>query len=107
MFAETGRWARRYAWCSRKVERQARHQIRPDPGLLDLGKERVRRRAARVVLHQLKKVLELPPQNPGPGEGLPDLVEAMAGAPSAEQSGDHVARLVASGFGVEIDLHHR
>src|SRR5271170_579064 len=53
------------------------------------------------------KILELPPQHPAAGEGLPDLVEAMAGAPSAEQGGDHVARLVAPFFGVEIDPHHR
>ncbi len=103
----TWRRARRQAWRSRKVERQARHQVMPDPGLLDLGKKWVRRRAARVVMHQLMKILELAPQHPGPGEGLPDLVEAMAGAPSAEQGGDHVARLVAPGLGVQIDLHHR
>ena len=52
------------AWRSRKIERQARHQIRPDPGLIDLGKERVRRRAARVVPHQLTKILELAPTAP-------------------------------------------
>src|SRR5262249_38242542 len=104
VFAEPRRRLRRQAHLGREIERQPRYQIAPDPGLVDHREERVRLRAASVVAHQLHEILELAPQHAGAGKSLSYLVKAAARAPSREHSGDDVARLIAPGLGIEIDI---
>src|SRR5262249_32696358 len=94
VFAEHRRGLRREAWPGRKVERHSRHQIPPDSGLIDCCKKRVCLRTARVVTHQLRKLLKMTPQHTSSSEGLPDLVEAVACTPPGEQRANHIARLV-------------
>ena len=64
------------------------------------------RRAARVVAHQLDKILKRPPEDAAAVKGGADLGQGPPGAPARQQRRDRVARLVAAGLGVEIDLHH-
>src|SRR5438477_618620 len=97
-----GRLARRCA----EFKRQARHRIAADPGLLDCGEERVGGRAARIVPHQLDKILKRAPQDAAAGKGRGDFRQRLAGAPPRDQRSDCGARLVAAGLGVKIDLHH-
>ena len=83
MLAEARRRAGRLARAAREIERQARHRIAADAGLVDFGEERVVRRAARVVAHQLDKILKRPPQHAAAGKGRRDLGERLARRTSA------------------------
>ena len=74
----------------------------PDARMLDLGKERIGGRAARVFLDQLAEGLVRAPRNVGAGEGLADRGEVARGEPRTQQRGDQVAGLEAPGLGVEV-----
>src|SRR5579863_6460903 len=70
--------------------------------MLDLGKDWIGGRTARILFHQLAEGLVGAPRNVGPGEGLADRREVTGGEPWAQQRGDEVARLEAPGLRVEV-----
>src|SRR4051794_10574871 len=106
MLAEARSGAGRLARAGREIERQARHRVAADTGLVDLGEEWVLRRAARVVAHEFDKILERSPEDAAAVKGVADLGQSPLRAPARQQRRYRVARLVAAGFGIEIDFHH-
>src|SRR5207248_6099534 len=73
VLAEARRRKGRQARHGAEIQRQTRHRICADAELLDLGEERVDRRAAWVVAHELDKILKRAPQHAAAGERLLDL----------------------------------
>jgi pyruvate/2-oxoglutarate dehydrogenase complex dihydrolipoamide acyltransferase (E2) component len=83
-------------------ERRARRQIAAHAGLVNVLEERVGRGAARVFGDQLAEGLVRPPGYAGAGEQLADGREVAGREPGAQQRGDQVASLEATGFGREV-----
>src|SRR3984893_18948356 len=96
MLAKERRRARRLTRIGGKIQWQTRHEIAANAGLIDRGEQRVRRGAARVVAHQLAKILEVTPQHAGAGESFPDLVEGMAPAPNGARHPECTSRPAAT-----------
>src|ERR1700738_2717766 len=96
MLAEERRRARRLTRIGVKLQWQTRHEIAADAGLIDRSEQRVRRGAARVVAHQLAKILEVTPQHACAGESFPDLVEGMAPRPRGGHARGRRARAAAA-----------